>query len=412
MNQSRRWICCQLGAREHYAIPRALHQSNQLECLITDAWVRPDSLFKQLPIKSFKNLGDRHHSDLAEATVHAFTSQLSFFEAKQRLLKTQAWNRMINRNHWFQKQVIHTLKKLPFSKTQSQPILFAYSYAALDILRYAKSQGWITILGQIDPGIEEEKIVIKEYQRYSYLAPDWHPAPAEYWRNWQQECELTDYILVNSDWSKQLLIKSGINFNKIHVVPLVYQPPKEAENFQRIYPKEFSKERPLRVLFLGLVTLRKGIAACLEAMSKLDGLPIEFWFVGSQHISIPEYWKNHPQIKWIGSVPRSKTNKFYQKADVFLFPTLSDGFGLTQLEAQAWKLPIITSRSCGEVVVDGVNGWVLDTVSGEAIARQLKSIWEYPESLANLAEISLSQTAKKYQQSHLSSFLKSISNSY
>ena len=38
------WICCQLGAREHYAVPRALHQRSSLDYLITDTWVRPDSL--------------------------------------------------------------------------------------------------------------------------------------------------------------------------------------------------------------------------------------------------------------------------------------------------------------------------------------------------------------------------------
>ena len=35
------WICCQLGAREHYSIPRALHQRGSLARLITDAWVFP-----------------------------------------------------------------------------------------------------------------------------------------------------------------------------------------------------------------------------------------------------------------------------------------------------------------------------------------------------------------------------------
>lgn len=66
--------------------------------------------------------------------------------------------------------------------------------------------------------------------------------------------------------------------------------------------------------------------------------------------------QSHEPVRWIGSVPRSATAMYYQLADVFLFPTLSDGFGLTQLEAQAWKLPIITSKFCGEVVKDRVNG--------------------------------------------------------
>jgi glycosyltransferase involved in cell wall biosynthesis len=42
-----------------------------------------------------------------------------------------------------------------------------------------------------------------------------------------------------------------------------------------------------------------------------------------------------------------------------VFPTFSDGFGLTQLEAQAWILPIITTNFCGKLVEDEQNVWFL-----------------------------------------------------
>ena len=35
------WICCQVGAREHYAVPRALHRAGALHALVTDAWADP-----------------------------------------------------------------------------------------------------------------------------------------------------------------------------------------------------------------------------------------------------------------------------------------------------------------------------------------------------------------------------------
>lgn len=70
---------------------------------------------------------------------------------------------------------------------------------------------------------------------------------------------------------------------------------------------------------------------------------------------------------------------------MFLFPTLSDGFGLTQLEAQAWQLPIIASRFCGEVVKDQVNGVILSTVTAEAIAAVLQNWIKHPELLLALS---------------------------
>ncbi|GAX34324.1 glycosyltransferase family 4 protein [Nodularia sp. NIES-3585] len=379
------WISCQIGAREHYSIPRALHQQGQLSHLITDAWVSPKSVLNFLPKNLLANLRERYHSDLEEASVYPFNSSLIQFELTQRLQKKTGWERVIARNQWFQQQAIKTLARLSHHFTHP-PILFSYSYAALELFKFAKQQGWYTVLGQIDPGIQEEMIVTQEYERYPQYRGNWQSAPVEYWQTWREECALADCIMVNSHWSRQLLEKAGINSEKIQVVPLVYTPPEAAKNFSRTYPESFSPERPLRVLFLGQVILRKGIAAVLEAVEHLQGYPIEFWIVGNQQIKIPPHLQTHPQIRWVGHVNRSETAQFYQQADVFLFPTLSDGFGLTQLEAQAWKLPIIASRCCGEVVVDGVNGWLLDEVNGEAIIKFLLNLLTDSEKLRKSAQ--------------------------
>lgn len=375
------WICCQLGAREHYAIPRALHQNNQLAHFITDAWVVPDSLLSRAPLHALQSLRDRYHPDLENASVHQFTRSLIQFELAHRLKRTEGWQQIIARNHWFQAQAIQKLKNLKAQPSfPKQPVLFTYSYAALDLLNYARSQGWYTVLGQIDPGPIEEKIVVQEHFKYPALAPTWQPAPQSYWDNWKLECEIADRIVVNSDWTCQALQQVGVDPSKIDVVPLVYSPPEAARSFQRTYPERFSAERPLRVLFLGQVILRKGIAALIEAAEQLKHEPIEFWIVGS--IGIDRQQVQLPNIRWVGSVSRSQVAEFYKAADLFLFPTLSDGFGLTQLEAQAWKLPLIVSGFCGEVVKNQVNGIVLSEVTGEAAAEALWACFKHPQWLA------------------------------
>ena len=376
------WICCQIGAREHYAIPRALNQDGKLACLITDAWVGARSPFKIFPQKG---LSERFHPALTEAQVYAFNTSLIGFEITQKIQKHFGWAQIIARNRWFQDQAIRKLTELA-PQFNTPPILFSYSYAALNIFRFAKKQGWKTVLGQIDPGILEEKIVSHEHEKYSQYRSKWEAAPSIYWQNWQEECKLADAIIVNSEWSRQLLEHAGIDANKLKIVPLVYTFPETATNFTRLYPASFSKNRPLRVLFLGQVILRKGITYILEAIKSLEGYPIEFWFVGSNQIEIPCYFENHPQIRWIGHINRSETTQYYQQADVFLFPTLSDGFGLTQLEAQSWQLPIIASNNCGDVVRDGVNGLILSEVTGEVIAQSLRFCLENSDYLQKYSQ--------------------------
>jgi glycosyltransferase involved in cell wall biosynthesis len=283
------------------------------------------------------------------------------------------------RNAWFQRRACDHLAQIHarLTNSSSPPILFAYSYAALDLLRFAKAQGWRTVLGQIDPGIVEATIVHHEHQRHSHLAPQHTAPPPDYWSQWHDECRLADRILVNSDWSKQALQTAGIPDEKLHVVPLAYDPPAPSHLFERTYPNRFTADRPLRVLFLGQVILRKGMAALLDAAKTLGDRPVEFWIVGTLGIDPPPL----PKVRWLGSVSRSQVAQYYQSADVFLFPTLSDGFGLTQLEAQAWKLPIIASRYCGEVVKDQINGVCLPEVSGEAIADALATCLQHPDCL-------------------------------
>src|SRR5262249_46552395 len=140
---------------------------------------------------------------------------------------------------------------------------------------------------------------------------------------------------------------------KIRVVPLAYERPVGALEFRRRFPTSFDRARPLRVLFLGQINLRKGIGPLLEAIRLLRGEPIEFTLAGDIQVEIPADMGDDPRVKWVGSVPREQTERFYRDADLFIFPTFSDGFGLTQLEAQAWSLPIVTTKLCGKVVEDG-----------------------------------------------------------
>src|ERR1700731_974496 len=350
------WICCQLGARQHYAIPRALFAVNRLKLLLTDIWA-PNFFAVKLPssVFSLRRLRERYHPSLAGAPVKAFDSTFVYFEFMQRIRKTGEWHRIMARNNLYGKKVAGALEQLTQNRAQlsrnDRPILFTYSYAALEILRYAKSQGWRTVMEQIDPGPAEIKIVQIEAAKNEYLKSDWQPPPSEYWSRWREECELADRIIVNSAWSLAGLQEVGIAADKMRVVPLAFQPRHE-ESKPKEYPRNFTKERPMRVLFLGQINLRKGVARLLEAARRVQDEPIEFWMVGPSQISVTKddpAWNHRMGPEFDGDA-----GDHYRQADVFVLPTLSDGFAFRQLEALARKLPVISSKNCAIVVRDGV----------------------------------------------------------
>jgi len=376
-----RWVCCQIGAREAYSIPRALHGVGLLDGLVTDAWVRPPY--------QMGRLGNRYHPALENASVQGFNGAWLGFEGNHRLRKTDPWERMLARNCWFQRRAIAHLYHFDASHPR---ILFSYSYAARDLGRFAKQRGWAFVLGQMDPGRSAEQ----QWQRF----------PDPYWESWLEECHLADRILVNSDWSAQWLRAEGIAAEKLVVIPLVYEPPLEAERFQRQYPEWFSQERPLQVLFLGQAIARKGIHEVLQAAYALVDYPIHFTIVGAAASDLVKSY-TQPNLTWVGAVPHQATPAYYQRADVFLFPTHSDGFGMTQLEAQAWRLPLIVSRHCGSVVQDQVNGLVLEEVSGGAIAQALLICLQNPVLLSQLS--TQSSIHPQFRLAHLQQQLHHLS---
>ena len=156
-----KWICCQLGAREYYAIPRALFRLGKLELLFTDAWVAPSSFLAKLGGHK-SNLAERFHSQLRDAPVKAFTSSFLLFEMLARARGLREWATIVARNQWFQRKVVKALTSDIGPQTSDPPILLSYSYTALEPFRYAKAHGWKTLLVQIDPGPEEEVIVVEE----------------------------------------------------------------------------------------------------------------------------------------------------------------------------------------------------------------------------------------------------------
>src|SRR5438552_1556079 len=374
------WICSQLGAREHYAISRSLFRQGSLEHLLTDAWVPPGSALAAF------GLGERFHPDLTEAPVRAWNAGLLAFELAARLKRLSGWPLILARNHWFQQKVVAYFSGYEPRTDNRERTLFSYSYSALEPFRFAKSHGWRTVLGQIDPGPVEEEIVRTEHEIHPEFVSDWRSAPSKYWQNWGQELELADKILVNSDWARTALERSGVNQQKLAVIPLAYEPSANDSPTTHKYPDRFTLERPLRVLFLGQVNLRKGVARLLEAAHALRKEPVEFWMVGSRQCRPLEQLRRLKNARWFRRVAHANATQYYRNADIFILPTLSDGFALAQLEAQAHGLPVIASQRCGEVVHDGINGIVLDEPTPDAIVAALQLCLRNPDQLAQFSE--------------------------
>lgn len=323
---------------------------------------------------------DRWDTRLADAKILAPSRRSLLFELVQNLRCVNGMARVMARNDVFQKNGLELLKEWDCAREDVPRTLFAFSYAARELFRYAKSRGWRTVLGQIDPGPEEENLVLAEHRRYPNSGSKWQAAGDSYWEMWREETDLADRIIVNSEWARDGLLNAGVAEDKIEIIPLFCDRVSDSEvvqaandETQSLRTRVRGESGNLQVLFLGNVCLRKGIGRLIDAMHLLVDEPIDLVICG--HLEVSEaMWSNLPNVRWMGPVPNSGVSRTYRSADVFILPTISDGFARTQIESMANGTPVITSEYCGNVVVDGINGFRLKENSPEEIAALLRKL--------------------------------------
>jgi glycosyltransferase involved in cell wall biosynthesis len=330
-------------------------------------------------------LRERYHADLSDARVTNFTTAAVCRELTKVAWTPQSqWDALIRQNRWFQAEAVRHLRTNRIFEGKGVGLgVLAYSYAAREILDFARDAGARTILAQIDGGEADEARIDSLWSRRSKIMPD--KAPSIYWQTWREECRIADHIFVNSEWSQNLVVQAGVDSRKLAVVPIVYERSSPSEISAHQYPMAFDTRRPFMVLFLGTMTLRKGVIETIEAARVLAGHPVHFIFVGADPEGYGALMKREPNITWHGRVPRSRVLQFYRDADVLLFPTHSDGFGMTQIEALESGLPVIASRNCAAIIEHGKTGLLLEEVSSDDIVRAIRQCLDFPQKLAAMS---------------------------
>lgn len=127
----------------------------------------------------------------------------------------------------------------------------------------------------------------------------------------------------------------------------------------------------LRALFVGRVEPEKGFRTILELAKRCTD--VEFHCVGAVLMNVEDAPTN---IKFYGAVAHSKISEFYKKADVFLFPSLSEGSATVTQEAMAHGLPGIVSYQSGSHYVNDYSGYVIDAFDTEEFHNALLKIKE------------------------------------
>jgi len=187
-------------------------------------------------------------------------------------------------------------------------------------------------------------------------------------------------ITVVSQFVKnELLRETDIHEDRIDVVPNGYSK-------QRFYPRplqqknEFLRRYALKdryLLFIGNLFPYKNVNLLIEAFLGIkEKIPHILVVVGSREFFYGRL-PDDERVRYIDYVSHEDLPMFYSYADILVHPSLSEGFGLTPLEAMACGTPVICSNRTSLPEVVGDAGLLFDpvdkTVLGELILTVLEN---------------------------------------
>lgn len=159
-----------------------------------------------------------------------------------------------------------------------------------------------------------------------------------------------------------------------------------------------------KILFVSTIEPRKNLERLIEAFLKVQKKIPEAeliivgkigWKVKKLMRKINKLVKENKQIKYLGYLPDEKLIELYKSVDLFVYPSLYEGFGLPPLEAMACGCPVIVSRtsSLPEVVEDA--GVFINPYETEDIVNKILEILPNKELKIQLSKMGVEQ-AKKF----------------
>lgn len=195
-----------------------------------------------------------------------------------------------------------------------------------------------------------------------------------------------DAIITVGNDGKQFAEKYGVQPDKIFFAPHTIDVPHYANLSlaARKHRNSFRKTLKLEgftYIYVGRLWWGKGINYLLDAFKKVQQQstePISLLLLGDgeekQNLRQICEHKKIQNVVFAGFIQKPELPQYYAAADVFVFPTLGDPYGLVVDEAMACSLPIISTSSAGEIrdrVKEGINGYIVPPQDSNALAVKM-----------------------------------------
>lgn len=355
MDQPPRVALVQDGARGHYGLAIALQRAGILERIYTDWYAAPQSFtgrLSRLAAHFSKGLGRRlagRNNPELDSTRVFFSPLLAARLAAGRLRR----RRITEYFEWNSAVTAAWIRRRGFSKATA--LMGFIRNIDPDLCQAARDAGLLVVGDQmIAPAAIELQEALIQAERF----PGWEQAPmtaelreidAYERRTWAR----LDHVTCPSDYVRDGLLAQGVSPQKVTTVPYAVD-----ETTFTMPDRTERRDGPLLVGFVGAVNLRKGVPYFLQVAQRFDPRQVRFVMIGPAAIKTQVLEAHRGHVELLGQVPRSHIHEWFQKFDLFFFPTTCEGSAYALMEAMACGLPVVSSPNSGTVARHGVEGFI------------------------------------------------------
>jgi len=214
----------------------------------------------------------------------------------------------------------------------------------------------------------QNEILREEFAHLGQSLPDRRGC----WEREREEYRIADRILVCSEFARKSFLEKGVTGEKIEKISLGV----DTSLFSAALGTEKREAGPLRVVYFGNISIRKGVRYLLEATKPFAPGEVNLTLIGPVEPGYEKVLSKYSHASYRPAMSHAQLAEALPEFDVFVLPSLEDGFGLVVPQAMASGLvPIVTDR-CGssEIIENGKTGLVIEGASVQAIRNALEKL--------------------------------------
>ena len=238
------------------------------------------------------------------------------------------------------------------------------------------------------------RLLAKEAERY----PEWIPTLDSISENEEklyrkeQELELADCISCPSQFVLRS-IPENIRNTKPCQVAHFGSPVVSDCLIEKVDPKNNQK---LKILFVGSMSQRKGLADLFSALKTLNTRHVNLTIVGQPAMPISFYRAHHTDFNHIASCSNETVKSIMRTHDILILPSIVEGCALVQLEALSCGLPLIITKNTGgeDFIDEKETGFLIPTGNPEKIAEKIEWLIYHRSILPEMRILSKSKSTR------------------